>query len=150
MSKPTAFRDLDVKELRRSAIEDFAVAVSDRDSKDAVLAALTESGVKWADYVAQHPEVAPDKEESAKVVEEVVEEKPVKENVRVAEAPVMNQGDKFLIKMTRDNPLYEVRGHRFTTEHPYAIMSVEDAQYVLKHEDGFRQAFPDELAEYYS
>lgn len=62
--------------------------------------------------------------------------------------PVTSQ-DSYLIKMDRKNPLFEVRGHRFTQSHPYALMNAEDADYVLTHEDGFRQATPSELREYY-
>lgn len=155
MSKnPNKFRDLSVGELRRSAVEDFAVDVNEDDNKDSVLAALTESGVKWSDYVAQHPEVAERSEvvTSADVAGDVseslsVEAEPVV--VRTAERPSYKPNEKLLIKMVRENPLYETRGYRFTQQHPYALVTPEDADYILTREEGFRQAVPSELQEYY-
>lgn len=154
--KPTGFKDLSVAELRRSAVEDFAVDVSDVDNKQVVIAALAESGVQWKDYVAQHPEVAPDDnvvksggvDSSVLSVEEPADE-PVGD-VIVAQPVSAKPTDKFLIKMTRNNPLYETRGYRFTQEHPYNLVSPEDAEFILSREDGFRQAFPSELEEFYS
>jgi len=159
-TKPAQFSDLGIKELRRSAVADFAVDIKPTDNKETVLAALTESGVTWTDYVKQHPEVAPEPEPapnpgvvtaaSINAPEAVVQE-PAQPagRVRVQENPVTNANDTFLVKMTRENPLYETRGYRFTQAHPYALVSAKDAQYILSKEEGFRQAFPDELDEYY-
>lgn len=150
---PKSFRDLSVKELRRSALEDFAVEVDPKASKDEAIAALVESGVSWADYVAQHPEVVPAPEQAEVVTTENLEAdatnvaEPTK--IRVAEELQVNPGEQFLIKMVRENPLYETRGYRFTKEHPYNLVSAEDAEYILSREDGFRQAFPSELQEFY-
>lgn len=156
-TKPTQFSDLGIKELRRSAVADFAVDIKPTDNKETVLAALAESGVAWSDYVDQHPEVAPEEAPapnpgvvtSASLKEEPVVEAPAP-RIRVQESPVTNTTDTFLIKMTRENPLYETRGYRFTQAHPYALVSAKDAQYILSKEEGFRQAFPDELDEYYA
>lgn len=151
--KPNKFSDLDVNELRRSAIEDFAVEVGAEDSKKIVLAALTESGVAWADYVAQHPEVAPEEEEKAvdAPVNVVKSQKPTPpEKVRVKEEIPAETGEKFLIKMTRENPLFEVRGYRFTSSHPYALVDAADVEHILTKEEGFRQALPSELQDFYN
>lgn len=165
-SLPTSFKDLKVEELRRSAVEDFAVEVTDKDNKDSVIAALTESGVTWGDYVSQHPEVKPElppvesnretepdrgnvigaKEVNGEPVENAV---PTPPKVRVQEKTFTPE-DQYLIKMVRENPLYETRGYRFTQKHPYALVSAADAEYILNNEEGFRQAFPKELEEYYS
>jgi len=154
MTKPTKFEDLKPTELYRSAIEDFALPVeeSDKNKKTVLLAAFVEGGVKWADYVAQHPEVAPDPEEDNVVVSQDVAPKATsveEQRVIVAEPPQARTNDVFLIKMVRDNVLYETRGHRFTQQHPYALVSPEDAEFILTQEDGFRQATPGELAEFY-
>jgi hypothetical protein len=160
-----SFKDLDVAELRRSAIEDFAVDIEPDASKKDVIAAFVETGIEWKDYVAQHPEVAPAEEvnrepEATRAgavvtsgdvtgrVEEYAEpeEAPV---VRVAEPAIKQTDDPYLIKMVRDNTLYETRGYRFTQEHPYALVSSADAEFILSKEDGFRQAFPSELEEFY-
>lgn len=154
-NKPTSFEELDLVELRRSAVEDFAVDITEKDNQKVVLAALLESGVKWADYVAQHPEVAAVVEAPANVVtapnvpgESTVE--PVEQGEIIVAQPVQPKAaDQFLIKMTRDNPLFVTRGYKFTKEHPYALVKAKDVEYILQHEDGFRQAFPSELAEFY-
>lgn len=153
-----SFKDLKIEELRRSAVEDFAVEIGEKDGKDIIIAALVESGVSWSDYVAQHPEVAPIEETPVAVVTsktvtstETIAPVPTEEIVvRVKEEVVSAPTDKFLIKMVRENLMYETRGHRFTKQHPYALVSPADAQYILSKEDGFRQAFPDELQEFYS
>lgn len=170
--KPTRLKDLSPEELYRSAIEDFALVVSPEESgiKDVLLAAFEEGGVDWPQYLEMHPELKPEKEnrggvitspnqadpstltvESAPVapeaprpaVAEVVE--PV---VHVAQTPTFNPQDKFLVKMERDNPTYEIRGYRFTREKPYHLVNAADAGTILR-EDGFRQAYPDELEEFY-
>lgn len=56
---------------------------------------------------------------------------------------------KYLIKMTRKNPRFDVAGHTFTTDAPFAIMEPDLAQYVLDNEEGFRLASPVEVKEYY-
>lgn len=160
-TKPTSFEDLKPTELYRSAIEDFAIPVdeADKNKKKVLLAAFVEGGVSWADYVAQHPEVAPEPEPVPAVVttsdmgartdalsvaepeEEVI--------IRVAEAPAPQVREKFLIRMVRDNLRFDVKGHSFTQEHPYALVSESTANHLLEKEDGFRMATPSELREYY-
>lgn len=172
MSTPKGFKDLTKDELIRSAVEDFAIELSEEESanKKSVLAAFTESNLIWADYVSQHPEVAPEPEPvvsitsnapshgvigedtvtgvlsevAAAPVDEVVEEIAVASNPDVPALP-----DKYLLKMTRENPLYQTRGYTFTDEHPYALTTAADAMWILENEEGFRQAYPQELAEFY-
>lgn len=175
---PKQLKDLDTKELYRSAIADFALVVDEQDkgSKDVLLAAFEEGGVDWDQYVAMHPELAPDEPDPKKAPANViknpgaadpstlsvegsvplepetrfVEEKvaPVPEPViHVQQAPTAGPGDKFLIKMERPNAVYETRGYRFTKENPYHLVDAADAQFILSKEDGFRQALPSELEE---
>lgn len=151
--KPTSFKDLKPTELYRSAIEDFALPVDeeDKNKKTVLLAAFVEGGVTWEDYVAQHPEVAPVEDESPTNVVTTQSVAPaVEEPVRIitAETPQYNSGDKLLVKMERKNPLYEIMGYRFTQDNPYALVSPQAAEAILR-EDGFRQAFPSELQEFY-
>ena len=171
MSIPTKFEDLDVRELRRTAVEDFAVPVEAADNKKSVLAALLESGVSWPDYVAQHPEVKPEEPAVAPAetfVQDTVttthierEVEPDRGNVLTAESmhaavvpqtaqPVVAGGNQpWLIKMTRENLRYDTLGYSFTKEHPYALVQPEDVAFLLEKEDGFRQAYPTELQEFY-
>ena len=164
MSLPTKFEDLDVKELRRSAIEDFAVPVESSDNKKSVIAALAEGGVSWEDYVDQHPEVKPEPAAPAEpqfveretepsrgnVVTSQSMQAPVTAAPVVAEPVVASGAQPWLIKMTRENVRYDTRGYTFTQEHPYALVQPQDVEYLLEHEDGFRQAYPSELSEFYA
>lgn len=149
-NKISGFKDLDIAELRRSAVEDFAAEVGPKDNKAMVLAALVEAGVEWSDYVAQHPEYA----EEGPVADVITEDTVVaeaQEPVKIVTKEPINVAtqDKYLVKMVRDNPLFETYGYRFTQEHPYALVSAHVAEHLLTKEDGFRQATPMELQEYY-
>lgn len=149
----------------------FAVEVTEADNDKTIRAALVEDGVTakmvaeaFPDYaelvgltkpveeVKVEP-VTPDVVTSpaARVAETKEVEEPVTVTNEVITDPGINfaQGGKFLVKMTRENPLFEIAGHRFTQDHPYALLDAERAEIVLS-EDGFRQAKPSELREYYS
>lgn len=82
------------------------------------------------------------------------EEEPVVEAVApVVEAPVVeedNDEDLVLIKMVRKNFSYEVRGYKFTREHPFALVNEDDADYLIETEGGFAMATPKEARAYYS
>lgn len=160
---PKKFEDFKVGELRTIADQEFAVEVGDDATKAEVLAALVESGVTFDQYLALHPELTAVIAEEPKVV--AVEEtadpgvvtatqmqaEPVQEEVRIVvkEETPLHTREEWLIKMDRENPLYEVRGQRFTQENPFALVSPEDAEYLLTKEKGFRQATPGELQQYY-
>lgn len=150
--RPTSFEGIDVKELRRIAVEDFAVEVKPNEKKPDVLAALAASGVTWQDYanlmgwgepVAVEPVVADETvlpHEEVKVDEEVV----------VVTQQPLPKNEKFLLKMERKNPVFETQGYRFSQEHPYALVEPEAAEWILQNEDGIRMAFPSELQDFYS
>lgn len=165
---PKDFKDLTKDELIRSALEDFAIDLSEDESanKASVLAAFAESNIVWNDYVAQHPEVVAEPEPVAitsnapshgTIGEDTVEgfvtpvvpevEEPVE--VVTASKPGFAPTEQYLLKMTRDNPVYQTCGYEFTDEHPYCLVSAKAAQWILENEKGFRQAFPQELAEFY-
>jgi len=163
-------RKFGVEELVKIAENDFAVNLSDdeKSSKKLIAAALLENGVTFEQYLEFHPERRDDFPEYAKPVEPVAT--PVAENVVTSadvldgneqveivtkEAqPVLNANQQWLVKMDRQNPVFEVSApsgavHVFTQAHPYVLMSAVDAEHVL-HEDGFRQAYPSEIQDYYS
>lgn len=165
MSLPTKFKDLGVKELRRTAVEDFAVPVESNDNADTVIAALTEAGVDWDQYVEMHPEVKPEPAAVEQTVVQTVERQPepnrgnviTSESMKpvtaepVVQEPVVASGNQpWLIKMTRENVRYDTRGYTFTQDHPYALVQPEDVEYLLEKEDGFRQAYPSELSDFYA
>lgn len=158
---PKGFEDFKVAELRTIADEEFAVEVGEKANKAEVLAALLESGVTFDQYLALHPELAAVEDAAVVAAEETaapgvitaaqMQAEPVQEEVKIVvkEETPLHTREEWLIKMVRANPLYEVRGHRFTQENPFALVSPEDAEYILTRLDGFRQATPSELQTYY-
>lgn len=138
-----SFKSLSLDELKRTAVEDFAVDFEEGATKDSVIAALAESGVTWQMYC------------QAVGLEEEVEKPLDKASVKRSEVKTVEAGvsgdeeDKYLIRMDRENPYFEFRGYKFTKENPYAVMPVRVANAILTLEDGFAVASPAEVAEFY-
>jgi hypothetical protein len=65
------------------------------------------------------------------------------------EPVILKDDDVTLIRMRRANPMYEYRNHTFTQQHPYVLMSVADANDLLRMETGFLVASPEEVKEFY-
>jgi len=131
------FETMKVAELREVA-DAFGVDTTDESgkalSKKLLLAALAEEGVTSEDYAKFT--------DAEKVDLEVDDEAPKKKVV---------VGPEILVKMNRANPTYEIKGHRFTREHPYIAMSQEDAQEIFDYDPrGFVIATPAEVQQYYS
>lgn len=156
---PTSFTHLNKDELV-AAVEYFGslepgVEAGDLN-KESLKAALVEDGVTWKVYAEAFnldvPKDEPDEEEDNIVRSENVT-KPKEDNVAEVvtqdPSPALKPSDKYLVKMTRKNPYFEFRRYKFTQDNPYAIMTADDAQAILQNEDGFRQAFPAELQEFY-
>jgi len=58
--------------------------------------------------------------------------------------------DRSLIKMTRNNPVYEVRGYRFTREMPYVFVDAADVDFLVEIEGGFAVAKPSEVESFFN
>jgi hypothetical protein len=58
--------------------------------------------------------------------------------------------DRTLLKMTRNNPVYEVRGYRFTRSMPYVFVKNEDVDFLIEVEGGFSVAKPSEVESFFS
>jgi hypothetical protein len=163
-----SFSDLDLPELRRAAVEDLAVDIRPEASKDEILAEFLEQGITWQMYAVQHPELAeaepePNREQEpnrGNVVTATSQDANVeatrasltvapKAAVGVQEPPNYTEAEKYLVKMERENILFDNNGYRFTQEHPYALVANKDVDDVLE-EDGFRLATPGEAREFYS
>lgn len=157
---PEKFEDYTISELRDIAENEFAVEAEGLNQSE-VLAALTESGVTFDQHLDNHPEFKAVEDAKVTAAEETadpgvvtaaqMQEQPVQEEVKIVvkeEVPLFSR-EEWLIKMVRANPLYEVRGHRFTQDNPFALVSPADAEYLLTKETGFRQATPSELQQYY-
>lgn len=57
--------------------------------------------------------------------------------------------NSVLVRMTRKNSTYEIRGYRFTQQHPYAMVADEDAEFMIRKIGGFRPATGREIKEFY-
>lgn len=131
------FESMKVVELREIA-RGFGVDVQDTDTKAIVLAALAEEGVTYEDYarLTKAEKVEPEVE----VEEVIVVEKPKRQRA----------ANEVIVKMNRDNYHFETFGKTFTKEHPFVVMTEDEAQEIFDHEYGFTLATPREASEYYS
>lgn len=130
-----SFDTLKVSELKEIA-EDFGVETEDLKNKKDLIAALTEEGVTWSVY-----------QKTIKDIDENAEEIEVLPRLDVSK---VNDKDKVLVKMERDNFRYDIMGHTFTKQHPYVAMSEDEAQEIFDKEEGFRLATPKEVQEFYN
>jgi len=127
-----SFETLKKEDLLKIA-DDYGVETKPTDTKAVIIAALAEDGVNWEDVAKMDKTVA---EQDAVLKEEAAEKK--------------SNGPKQLLKMLRANGTYEIRGIKFTKEHPFALVPEDDAEYIVESDaQGFRYATPKEAAEYY-
>lgn len=155
-----SFDKLDKEELVRTAEEDFAFELKEdeKKSKKLILAAFAEANLKFKDYLKANPDkreqFAPQSNvlTSADVTGGTEVEEDRDPNVEVSnkpkEAPVKQQ-QPYVVKMTRQNPLFEIGKYRWTKDHPFSLVAPEDVNVVLR-EDGFVMASPSEVEEYYN
>lgn len=129
-----SFDTLKVSELKQLA-DDFGVDTEDLKSKKDIIAALSEEGVTWSVY-----------EKTKKNIEENTEEVEVLPRLDINK---INDKDKVLVRMMRENFRYDILGHTFTKDHPFVAMSEDDAQAIFDKEEGFRLATPKEVQEFY-
>lgn len=129
-----SFDTLKVSELKQLA-DDFGVDTEDLKSKKDIIAALSEEGVTWSVY-----------EKTKKNIEENTEEVEVLPRLDISK---INDKDKVLVRMMRENFRYDILGHTFTKDHPFVAMSEDDAQAIFDKEEGFRLATPKEVQEFY-
>lgn len=134
-----SFNELKVGELRELA-DAYAVDVSKTDNKEVVIRKMTESGVTWEYHVAQL----------------AAAEAPGVEKVPTTPKPVFDEpvtgedNAPILLRMTRANGTFQVRGVTFTQANPYAIVNERDADFIVENFEGFRIASPKEVREFYS
>lgn len=127
-----SFETLKKEDLLKIA-DEYGVETKPTDTKAVIIAALAEDGVTWDDVAKVDTTVAA-------LDAEIKEQK--------AEAKAA--GPKELLRMLRGNASYEIRGVRFTKQHPFALVPTEDAEFITENDpEGFRYATPKEAAEYY-
>jgi hypothetical protein len=107
------------------------VDISPNATNKSIIAALLEAGITWPVYKKLYLGE-----------EEVPEElKPARD--------MFNNDSSVLVKMERQNPTFEIRGFKFTKQHPYVVVSQDEAQEIIDSASGFRLATPKEVRSYY-
>jgi len=165
-----SFKKMKRDDLYALATENFGVEVSETANHAQIMAALAEMGVTWDMAKVYDKNAAIIAEEEATSQANVItsaqaQVKTVAEpvvtiaetargvSVEVEQQPVVVVApaapEVILLKMERDNPSYQIRGHKFTRDNPFALVKTEDASYILEHIDGFKQASPKEAKEFY-
>lgn len=120
-----SFTSMKLEELQKAA-HLFEIEITESDTKKEIISKLQESGKTYAMY------------------------KRFTEGEEEVETGELDFKSTMLLKMTRQNPSFEVLGYRFTTTHPFQVMPQEDAQKVMDLYDGFVIATPDEAKSFYS
>jgi hypothetical protein len=128
-----SFDKMKVDELRQIA-DNFAVDIDPKDNKSVIVSKMVDHGVTW-DYYQK----AIGAEEIADAAETPTFDDPAESDVE----------EKVLLKMTRANGTFEVRGTKFTKANPYAIVNERDADFILEHYEGFSIASPKEVRAFY-
>jgi hypothetical protein len=153
-NRPESFKSLKSNELHYAA-EIFAVEHEDLPD-EVVLANLAADGITWNAYARQMklpgwenlPEVEAEPVDTYE--DEEGDEDMSQEVITALPLGKLDEG-KYLIKFIGDNWYFERGRYSFSTDKPYALMNAQDAQSALVEEPTkFRQAFPQELEDYYS
>lgn len=150
MSKKKSLEELRVPELDQ-ALEFFGVEAPEGANKAAKVAALAEFGVtreEWDKHLGTEEEddsnvVTSSDARSEVKTEEVRDEQAEPRRVQAPETK------EVVLVMERANPTYVIYGVTFTRTHPYAVVSEEVAERIMRNHRGFRPAAPHEIREYY-
>lgn len=158
-----SFEDFKPAELKAIA-EEFVLDV-DLDDEEAVRGAV--EGLDTDEVALSFPKFAdrlatPDEEEESALVtsdatpKKTAKKAPAKKTVAKkaaapkAEPKTVVPDDRTLLKMTRNNPVYEVRGYRFTRAMPYVFVKTEDVDFLIEVEGGFTVAKPSEVESFFN
>jgi hypothetical protein len=99
----------------------------------------------FADALSERPITADDVKEALKQRQQRI----LESHPNHKEPVILKDDDVTLIRMRRANPTFEYRNYTFTQQHPYVLMSVADANDLLRMETGFLMASPEEAKEFY-
>lgn len=136
-----SFQELSHTELNEVAAA-FGVDFEKQANKNEKLSELAENGVTvdmWNEINGAAEE--PDEEDSPSATTPPVEAPKTEE--------AQPEQEKVLIKMTRFNNTYHIRGYQFSRQHPFALVSESDADYLCRVDGGFQMATPGEAREFY-
>jgi hypothetical protein len=155
---PSSFRDLKRADLLNAA---RYFGTETEGGVEVLRTDLHDSGVTWEDYVKAFklpghedipdaPYVGPSQVDVEDWEDAPELEKAVSEVIITAPPVDLAPAERYLVKFIGENPYFETGRFKFTIENPYAVMTAEEAQDVLVAEPTkFRQAFPDELKEFF-
>lgn len=95
--------------------------------------------VEWPDYSSEDADFEADP---------VVAQAPVEPEVAIA--PVEEKEPEYMVvKMDRENRVFQAFGYEFTRENPYMLVTQDEADVLIEEIGGFRASSPRELREYY-
>lgn len=124
----------------RTVADNFGVDLDGAKTKKDVLAVLEEEGITYDLY---QKFFSAEKDDVAEHVDDF--------QVRTQSLNIPDPGEELiLVKMDRQNGMYQTGGFTFTRDHPYVAMAPWQAQTIFDNETGFRPATPKEIQEYYS
>lgn len=127
-----SFSKFKIGELRQIA-ESFGVEIPAKTTKEGIILLFEEEGISYDMY---------EKFSGA-------EKEDIEDDSLPAPSLEVTQ-NSILVKMDRRNPSYQVGRYTFTQQHPFMVMTEDDAQRIFDTESGFRVATPREAQEYYS
>jgi hypothetical protein len=118
--------------------EEFALDINPQATKEEIIARIAEDGIDYSFYKSLHPDVDENTPTAAVV-----------DRGEVKILPVVPSAEPVLLKMTRPNATFEVRGYRFTRNIPYALVKEEDVDYLIEEVGGFEVARRSEVEKFF-
>ena len=144
----TRIADTNKAELKEAA-EYFGVALEEGDNVDVIRAKFREDGIDDSQWARRDADL----EAREKAIQEALEAAEAQKEAAVEsdkiEAEKPEEVETLLIKMVRKNPTMNIRGYKFTQKHPYQVVPVRDAEFIVAHYKGFTVATPSEVESYY-
>jgi hypothetical protein len=136
-----SFDKLNATELRK-VVENFVgeTEAKDAKNKNELLAILADEGVSFSMYQSLSKSDKADPEEVLA---------PRSQAQDPTKVDVDNLDHQVVLKMERENGTFQAYGITFTKDHPFAVVSEEQANQICTTFQGFRPALPMELKEYY-
>lgn len=165
-----SYENLDEERLRKIA-DEFVIEVEDDESEESLrnklsTLAVPEVLLSFPEYAELLEEDSDEADDDALITSDNTPQKPAKKSVtkkaaakkvvaKKTAAPTKSKtvvtDDHTLIKMTRNNPIYEVRGYRFVRDSaPFVMVKNEDVDFLIEVEGGFTVAKPSEVESFYN
>lgn len=146
---------MSLQKFKKAELEDKAVEIGldipEGATKKELEAFLDDAGVVEEDFaVEEEADVEPAADES-EATESAADESEETESAPVVDEEPNEQvkREDVLVKMDRQNVYYGTRWGEFSRQHPFKVLSWEDAKALMDNETGFRLANPSEAEEYY-